>query len=159
MLTKGLNSGLDDTGLMARKSIVDEARFDITAMIDLVFMMNIYFLVTMVSVSMQEINLPAARHVLPVDPDTAVILTVLEDGDAGAAAVYLGDGRAGQPLAGAEEQQERIRAYVEDAARQQKTTVLIKAEKNVRLRDIGRIGTATSGVAGMELRLAVLEKE
>ena len=32
-------------------------------MVDLVFMMNIYFLVTFITVAMGELNLPAATHV------------------------------------------------------------------------------------------------
>ena len=38
-------------------------------------------------------------------------------------------------------------------------TVLIKAEKNVHLRDVARVGSWAASVAGLELKLAVIEKE
>ena len=50
--------------------------FDITAMVDLVFMMNIYFLVTFVTVAMGELE-PAGRNACtPLDAESAVILTL-----------------------------------------------------------------------------------
>ena len=55
------SSPFEDNPLVKRRPIHDEAKFDITAMIDLVFMMNIFFLVTSVTAALAEIDLPAAR--------------------------------------------------------------------------------------------------
>ena len=72
-----LNLGLEQVdSLVARNPLEDDAEFDITAMIDLVFMMNIYFLVTFVTVSLTQVDLPAATHVAALDADTTVIFTV-----------------------------------------------------------------------------------
>src|ERR1700759_2141795 len=72
--------------------------FDITAMVDLVFMMNIYFLVTFVAVSMGQLNLPAATHVAPLDGDTAVIFTLARSLDGKSVTLYVGDGMKTAPI-------------------------------------------------------------
>ena len=60
--------------LIARRPDSEPPEFDITAMVDLVFMMNIYFLVTFVTVALGELNLPAAKHVhrawMPIRPSS-----------------------------------------------------------------------------------------
>src|SRR5947208_9024967 len=76
----------------------EHPEFDITAMIDLVFMMNIYFLVTFVTVALGEINLPAATHAVALDGDKAIVLTVLAGRDPNHVVVYLADGKKGTPL-------------------------------------------------------------
>ncbi|HEV3004363.1 MAG TPA: biopolymer transporter ExbD, partial [Pirellulales bacterium] len=63
--------------LFPRKRHDEEAHFDITAMIDLVFMMNIYFMVTALVTAMAEINLAQAAHCTPADKDGAVIILVM----------------------------------------------------------------------------------
>jgi len=40
-----------------------------------------------------------------------------------------------------------------------KDTVLIKAEKRLRLRDVASVASAAGSVEGVKLRLAVMEKE
>ncbi|HET6426712.1 MAG TPA: biopolymer transporter ExbD [Planctomycetaceae bacterium] len=149
----------DDGPLIKRKSMLDEAKFDITAMIDLVFMMNIFFLVTTVGAALAEMDLPTARHVVAADLDTAVILSLTHDPNGGGTFLYLGDGEDGEPIAVPEDQIKAVQAAVEAGVQAQKLTVLIKAEKNVKLRDVNRIATAASGVQGIELKLAVIEQE
>lgn len=149
----------DDNPLTQRRVSQDEARFDITAMIDLVFMMNIYFLVTTVGAALAEINLPVARHCVPADPATSVIITMIDGGNAGGCLVYLGDGSDGTALVDAEEQDQGIRTAVQEGVRENLDTVLIKAEKNVKLRDVRRVAAAAGTAEGMDLKLAVVEKE
>ncbi len=149
----------DDGPLVKRKSMLDEAKFDITAMIDLVFMMNIFFLVTTVGAALAEMDLPTARHVVAADLDAAVILSITLDPNGGGTFLYLGDGEEGEPIANPEDQIKAVRNAVEAAVQAQKTIVLIKAEKNVKLRDLNRIATTASGVPGIELKLAVIEQE
>src|SRR5947199_6231386 len=102
--------------------------FDITAMVDLVFMMNIYFLVTFVTAALGEINLPAANHAVPLDSDKAVILTVLAGPDWRTVFVYLGDGKKGTPLVEPDDQANQIASLVDRGAATGKNAVLIKAE-------------------------------
>ena len=51
-------SAFAESVLVPSKPLVDDARFDVTAMVDLVFMMNIFFLVTWVDMALAEIDLP-----------------------------------------------------------------------------------------------------
>jgi biopolymer transport protein ExbD len=144
--------------LFPRQQRHADAEFDITAMIDLVFMMNIYFLVTFVTAALGEINLPAANHAVPLDGDKATVITVLAGPDAKTVAVYLGDGKKGTPLMEADDQNAQIANAVEMAAGRGKTAVLLKAEKGIRLREIKRIASAASH-EGMTLHIAIMEKD
>ena len=135
-----------------------DPEFDITAMVDLVFMMNIFFLVTFVTAALGEINLPAANHAVPLDSDKATIITVLAGPDWKTVFVYLGDGKKGTPIVEADDQAAQIANLVEREAAQGKDAVLIKAEKGIRLREIKRIANAASR-EGMKLHIAIMEKD
>ena len=127
-------------------------------MIDLVFMMNIFFLVTFVTAALGEINLPAANHAVPLDSETATVITVLAGPDWKTVFVYLGDGKKGTPIVEADDQATQIANLVEREAAQGKDAVLIKAEKSIRLREIKRIANAASR-EGMKLHIAIMEKD
>ena len=151
--------GDGDTGSLLRRSMNRETpEFDVTAMVDLVFMMNIYFLVTFVTVALGEIDLPTATHCAPLDADNAVVLT-LERGTGRSAVVYVGDTESGLPRADPARQAEQIQTAVEQGAAEGKTEVLFKAAKDVRLGDMFRISTAAAAVEGMKLSVAVMGKE
>jgi biopolymer transport protein ExbD len=155
-LLLGSESALE--GLFPRRRREADAEFDITAMIDLVFMMNIYFLVTFITAALGEINLPPAVHAAALDPDKATVITVLAGPDWKTVFVYLGDGKKGTPIAEPDDQVTQITSAVERAAAQGKTAVLIKAEKGIRLREMKRIGSAAAR-EGMTLHIAITEKD
>jgi biopolymer transport protein ExbD len=136
----------------------DDAEFDITAMIDLVFMMNIYFLVTFIGAALGEIALPAANHAAALDAEVATIITVLAGRDASSVVVYLGEDTTSRPIYDAEDQTAQISAAVDAGVAQNKTAVLIKAEKAIRLREINRLAAAASR-EGVTLHIAVTEKD
>lgn len=144
--------------LFPRKRSHEDAEFDITAMIDLVFMMNIYFLVTFIGVALGEIDLPTAQHSTALDAETAVVVTVLGGVDGRSIRVYLGDGPEGTPIVDPEMQEERVAQYVQQAHAEGKTAVLIKAENRVILRQTGRIAKAAI-VEGMKMHVAVTERD
>jgi biopolymer transport protein ExbD len=153
--------GLSDSAFdqfIPRKPQEETPEFDITAMVDLVFMMNIYFLVTYVTVALGEISLPTANHVAPLDADTATIVTVMRSPDGRAINVFLGDDTKSAPITDPAEQQRRVQQLVEQGMAGGKTDVLLKAEKKVRLGDLFRIATA-AGVEGVKLHVAVTEKD
>jgi biopolymer transport protein ExbD len=149
-------SGADQ--LIARRLDPEPPEFDITAMVDLVFMMNIYFLVTFAAVTMSKLNLPTAKHVAAFDADTAVIFTVTRTLDGKSVNVYIGDGQKSEPITESAQQDKRIQEAVEQGKVAGKTEVLLKAEKKVHLSDLFRVATAAS-VEGVKLHLAVLERD
>ncbi|MEX2317130.1 MAG: biopolymer transporter ExbD [Pirellulales bacterium] len=143
--------------LIARRSQHVDPEFDITAMVDLVFMMNIYFLVTFVLVAGAGVTLPSAVHCAALDAETAVIITIQRGPDGKSAAVYLADDTKGAPLRDLTEQEQGIQRLVEQGSKTGKTAVLLKAERNARLGDVYRIAS-TATAEGMSLHVAVLEK-
>jgi hypothetical protein len=127
-------------------------------MVDLVFMMNIYFLVTFVTVALGGMSLPSADYCSPLDAEDAVIVRMARSLDGESVTVYLGDGDRGEPIGDSAEQERQVRAAVEEGVAGRKTAVLLKAEKKVRLTDIFRIASAAA-MEGVPLHVAVLEKD
>src|SRR5258708_20489014 len=98
MMMPAVSSPFEDNPLVKRGPMHDEAKFDITAMIDLVFMMNIFFLVTTVTAALAEIDLPAARHCVPADRDTSVVFTIMAGPDRGPGQLSIDEGPPGLSL-------------------------------------------------------------
>jgi biopolymer transport protein ExbD len=152
------SSPLGDESLVPRKRSHEEAKFDITAMIDLVFMLNIFFLVTTVTAALSEMDLPVVRHCIPTGADEAVIFSLTTD-DGQTARLFAGEAAQGEAIIDEDEQARVARAGAEEALRSDKRVVLIKAEKNVKLRHLRHVAAAAASVPGIELRLAVIEKD
>jgi biopolymer transport protein ExbD len=149
-------SGSDE--LIPRRPDEEMPEFDITAMVDLVFMMNIYFLVTFITVAMGEMNLPSADHASALDADTAVILSLVRSLDGESVTVFIGDGDKGEALTDSAQQEQRITAAIEEGVAAGKTAVLLKAETKVRLADLFRVASLISGQE-LKLHVAVLERD
>lgn len=151
------SSPLPDT-LVPKTAHHADAEFDITAMIDLVFMMNIYFLIGFIGIAMSELDLPTANHASGLDGEVATIISMVVGSDGVSAVVYLGDGTESEPIHDPAIQQQRIADAVEQGVREGRTAVLLKAEKNIRLREIARISAAATR-EGVTLHMAVMEKD
>jgi biopolymer transport protein ExbD len=160
MQTASAILGDGDSSTLLRRAMHQESpEFDVTAMVDLVFMMNIYFLVTFVTVAMGGIDLPVATHAAPLDTENAVVLTIVRGQAGRGVVVYVGDSQEGVPLADSARQAEQIQQAVEAGIAAGKTEVLLKAEKDVRLGDLFRVSTAASAAEGVKLNVAVMERE
>ena len=169
--------------ILPRRRTQDTADLDITPMIDIVFLLLIFFLVASVPDPQVAADLPRARHGKGVDKRTSVVITVKDLGD-GQAEVYLGNGKQGKPLpetpadqdavirkavagqavallpADPDVQQDVIRRAVLEGHRNQgKTAVLVKAEKGVPYRVTARVADAvgSAGIERMGLNFAVVE--
>lgn len=152
-----MSDSSSEDGLLKRRGGHHEANFDITAMIDLVFMLNIFFLVTTVATASMEMDLPVVRHCIPTDPEEAVIIALMSGGTQPVAVTINDDQR--REVTDPDEQIQLVRRAVEEASQAGKKVILIKAERSVKLRDVKRIGAAaTKDVKGMELRMAVIER-
>jgi biopolymer transport protein ExbD len=159
MHMRGLNLGSSGAEeLIARRSDGDTPEFDITAMVDLVFLMNLYFLVTFLTVTMGEMALPAADHASPLNSDTAVVLSLARSLDGQSVTVYLGDGEKGEAINDVAQQELRVQAAIEGGVAAGKEAVLLKAESKVRLADLFRISSLLTG-HDLKLHVAVLERE
>lgn len=152
-----MSDSASDEGLLNRHRRPHEANFDITAMIDLVFMLNIFFLVTTAVAAQMEMDLPIVRHCIPTDPEEAVMISLV-GGGAQPVAVTINDDQRHE-VTDPDQQIQMVRRAVEEASQSGKKVILIKAERAVKLRDVKRIGSAaTKDIKGMELRMAVIER-
>jgi biopolymer transport protein ExbD len=159
MADSGLSfGGMSAGSLLARKPHQENPDFDITAMIDLVFMMNIYFLVTFITVALSEIELPAADYCEALDSESALTVTVTQRPDGDSVNVFVGDSEGGEPLPRGEEEIKMLLAAVEQAMADGKTAVLLKAERGVIVGELFRISSAIA-TKGLELRMAVSERD
>jgi biopolymer transport protein ExbD len=152
--------GEEEGPVLKRRPVRDTAEMDITPMIDITFLLLIFFLVASIPDPHKAVNLPPARHGTAVNPDTSVILTVAEGGGSRGTSVYLADGKVGTPLPDDPAVQENlITQAVSDGFGQGRPTVLIKAERGVKHREVSRVAAAAGRVSGIQLHLAVLEVE
>ena len=143
-------------GLGAKRKQVEDPEFDVTAMVDLVSLMNIYFLVSWVMTMSNEVDLPAAKKCVAGDPETSVMV-IVKMGDGSGSKVVIGedsDEVLTDRAAILQRVTEAVKAGVKE--RRPKDTLLIKAEREVPLKDISHIASAAGDLA---LRLAVVEKE
>lgn len=152
-----LDSGFGNS-LAGKRCEVEDPEFDVTAMVDLVSLMNIYFLVSWVMTMANEVDLPAATRVVAGDPETSVMV-IVKKGDERGSTVVVGEDADGEVLTDREAILQKVTEAVKAGvkAANPKDTLLIKAEKEVPLKDISHIASAAA--EGMKLRLAVFEKE
>jgi biopolymer transport protein ExbD len=145
---------------LPRRPVRDTAEMDITPMIDITFLLLIFFLVCSTASPQTALELPPARHGSGVSDKTSVIITVARREGAGPPRVYLADGRRGTPLSDDEElQSEAVTRAVREGVDAGKSNVLIKAERGVKHGQVWRVETAAGQVEGIRLHVAVMEIE
>ena len=137
-----------------------DSEMDMTPMIDVVFLLLIYFLVATTQDETTTVDLPKAQHAAGVSQLQSVIFTVAEGGG-DIAPVYNADGKKpGYELSNNEEERAKeIEKAVAQGFEENKPFVVIKADRNVKVREIGRVMKAAAKVEGVSLHLAVLESE
>ena len=145
--------------LVRKRDRGEDAEMDITPMIDITFLLLIFFIVCSTSDEKSSFELAEARHGKGVSERESVFITVSAE-SADPAPVYLADGIGGESLPNdPDEQSELIREAVEKGRRDLKENVLIKADRNVAHRDVARVIKAVSAVDGAKIHLAVLESD
>lgn len=150
---------IEDQPVIKRRPL-DDNEMDITPMIDITFLLLIFFLVAGQMDKAAPVDLPPARHGTAVGVNTSVIITIAHGSD-NHAEVYLGDSTAAERRLNQrdlEGQEAAIIEYVEEQLRtgKDKTNVLIKAEGAVKHRDVARVSNAV-GKVNKDLYVAVME--
>lgn len=138
-----------------------EAEMDITPMIDITFLLLIFFLVASRMSQESFVELPSAKHGTTVSSDTSVIITVAK-GNGENAIIYKGDGiddATRVTSTNLEDQQLELSAFIENGlTMDSKTQVLIKAEQGVRHGDVARVAKAAGSATAQVLYVAVMEE-
>lgn len=147
----------DDGRILPRRRLKIDKTLDITPMIDVTFLLLIFFIVAGRPDVQAALSLPAAEYGVGVSRKDSLVISVAAGDRPGTAAVYLADGKVGEPLAGDDASQAaQIRSAVQSAVRGGATEVLIKADKELRHREVARVMRA-AGAAGVRIHLAVAE--
>ena len=155
----------EDLGpVLPRRPVKDTAEMDITPMIDITFLLLIFFLVCSTLTQQTAVELPPARHGSGVDERSSVIITVESRGASRPPAVYLGDGTGENSVILAQDhetQEGSIRDAVETGFADGKTIILIKAGKEVRHGEVSRVAKAATqvDVENVQLYMGVMETQ
>jgi biopolymer transport protein ExbD len=146
----------EDQPALPRRRLKEDADLDITPMIDCVFLLLIFFIVSSKLDQTTAVELPPARHGDGVSQEDSFIITVAKREGNEPAAVYLGDGADGQPLPDNKDQQNAaIVEAVQKAFRAgEKSRVLLKAAIGVKHKYVSQVSQAV-GAAGVETKLYI----
>lgn len=147
---------------MPASRVSDDSEMDITPMIDMTFLLLIFFVVCSRMDPGSDLTLPSAKHGDTLTTDSAVVFTVTADGDE--TLIFKGEGKnPANALTGVtpSEKESQVAAYVEEqiALNPSLTNVLIMAEADVKHRDVALVMKAV-GMApteGNQLHVAVME--
>lgn len=125
----------------AHEHVEDEP--DFTAMIDMTFILLAFFIVTSTMEVSTTLVLPPARSGEGL-ADKATIISIWYDGET--PEVYLADAKAGSPATMSE-----VTAYVAEGIAEQRTKVLIKADRQTPsgfVEEVARAAGRAEGVQG-----------
>ncbi|HEY6565173.1 MAG TPA: biopolymer transporter ExbD [Pirellulaceae bacterium] len=143
-----------------RRLRLENVEMDITPMIDITFLLLIFFLVASRMDRGIALSLPEARHGTAVITKDSVVISLKARGH-GEADIFRGsalqakdrvEGVAPERLA------EELGDYVRAEMREGKNHVVVRAEKRVRHRHVDQVLRALATVPGVPVYLAVLER-
>jgi len=142
------------------RAVAAEDDVDITPMIDITFLLLIFFLVTSTPDEDTAVILPEALHGDAVSQLESTIFTIGEaPGDV--APVYAADGKIDSAILPEidEQRDASIREAVQAGLGENKTNVIIKADRGVAYRHVAAVIDSVSRVDGINLHLAVLDTD
>jgi biopolymer transport protein ExbD len=146
--------------LRRQKQGEGEDDIDITPMIDIVFLLLIFFLVTSTPDQESAVRLPEALHGEAVSQLEATVFTIGE-ASGPLAPVYAADGMIAESLLpeDAAARDAAIQKAVEAGMADNKPNVIVKADKGVAYRHVAAVVRSISRVEGANLHLAVLDSD
>ena len=155
-------SATDEVSLRPRKMPREEADMDVTPMIDITFLLLIFFLVASKMDAAADVSLPKAEYGAVVAVDESVVITVAEGGADGRARIFKGDTTETAERLQSEDladQEEEMIAYLEENLVGPRRYVVIKAGKGVKHREVARVEEAAAKVeSAQSLYVAVMEE-
>ncbi|NLX53957.1 MAG: biopolymer transporter ExbD [Planctomycetaceae bacterium] len=148
--------------LSSRGRFVSDAESDITPMIDMVFLLLIFFLVASKIDQSTSVKLPPAKHGIAVAQQNAVIV-IIKKGPGGSVIVARRDGTPFAADFAVQEQE--IGDYVEAGMtgsppfERPMDTIIVKAEGSVKEGDVARVAQAIGRATNTQvLNYAVVEE-
>ncbi|QDV27360.1 ExbD/TolR family protein [Aureliella helgolandensis] len=147
----------ESTEFLQPRAPTSDDELDITPMIDITFLLLIFFLVSSKMTAEQAVPLPPAKHGSLVSPKESVIV-IMKRGTGDEAEVQKSDGT---PFSSDIEQQNaEVAEYIQQGLDSGKKHVIIRAEETVRHGEIGRVSEAIgeSMEEGQMINIAVMEQ-
>jgi biopolymer transport protein ExbD len=141
--------------VLPRKKLED-AEMDITPMIDITFLLLIFFLVAAKMDSQRAVGLPDARAGSAILAEKAVTVIIEPSGPD---SVLVSNGEGDQFSMDLEKQEEEITSYIQDQLDGGKQFVLLKAGKGIRHKEVSRVAQAIGRADVPSLYLAVKQLE
>ncbi|GHT25543.1 hypothetical protein FACS18942_00750 [Planctomycetales bacterium] len=132
----------------------NNADIDITPMIDVVFLLLIFFIVCSAMNRDTAVQLPKAKYGISVNPKTAnvLILTGIEDNSS----VFVMNGAQKIQCSGSEdERRDEIVQYIQNGIKSGKTDVVIQADRRLYNGEVAKAEAAAASVPGIRLYIVV----
>ena len=125
---------------------------DLTSLIDVVFLLLIFFMVSSTMTGQADVKVPAAKNQKGIDPRQSVVITIRQPRTlGGGTTIIIGDG------IGPEGSLDDVRSVVEKGIKQGLTQVIIKAERRVPHIDVLEVAKVVGSIEGGRLYIGVQE--
>jgi biopolymer transport protein ExbD len=125
-----------------------EADIDVTPLVDCVFLLLAFFMMTSPMKGNPDRNLPTAQHGGPINPNTATLIRIAEGEPA--PHILLDD---------RESTVADVRPFVEEGLRKGHANVLIKADRKIPCGLVQQVAKAVTSVEGARFCIGVLDKK
>lgn len=146
-MAKGSLGG--DAGIKKKQN--EDADLDITPMIDVVFLLLIFFMVTSTMDDQKAANVPPAKHGVGADANKATIVSVIADPGGGVGRVVLGDDPGGEEIVNLD----LVRRHVQAGFNEGKELCIIKAERDVKEGRVQEVLKALADIDGLKFAIGV----
>jgi biopolymer transport protein ExbD len=150
-MAKGSLGG--DAGIKKKKN--EDADLDITPMIDVVFLLLIFFMVTSTMDDQKAANVPPAVHGVGADKNKATIVSVIADPSGGVGRVILGDDPGGEEIINLD----LVRRHVQAGFNEGKELVIIKAERDVKEGRVQEVLKVLADIDGLKFAIGVQDPQ
>jgi len=142
---------------------LEETEMDITPMIDITFLLLIFFIVATKISTNKDVQLPPAQHGINVAQKDSIVLSVSES-DAGVVTVTGGVGGGDVTRLDAsspEAQEQAVTQFVADSLKLSgiRPQVILMADRHVKHRIVSAVANAAAEAGEISLFVAVLEED
>jgi biopolymer transport protein TolR len=140
-----------DGGAFKKSARKNEAELDITPMIDVTFLLLIFFMVTSTMQSEKDLDVPVADHGVGVDKNAASVVVIrANDGDP---QILLGEDSARPGTL------DEVTAFVEAGLAENREDVIVKADREVPHGFVQEGSKKAAAVEGIRFSIGVRDKD
>ncbi len=150
---------------MKARNDIEDTEMDITPMIDITFLLLIFFIVASKMEEGANVPLPPAKNGVAMVMKECIVITVGEGSTDDTVAVYAADGDSAESLIDSSDvtaMQTALQEYVEEqlALDSRKTTIMIKGAAGVKHKHISTVAKAAARAAEItQMAWAVMETQ